>query len=113
MAQLTFLSGSPVMIDHTPGSAVTAGDGVVVNDKVFIAHSDIAANALGSVAAGGGVYRGPANAAIAKGKKVYWDDTNNEITETSSGNKVLGTTVSASAASDATVDVLHSPDTLG
>lgn len=113
MAQATFLSGEPIMVDHTPGSAVTAGDVVIVNDKAFIAHSDIAANALGSVAAGNGVYRVTANAAIAKGKLVYWDDTNNEVTETASSHKKFGVTVSASAASDATIDVLHTPGTVG
>lgn len=113
MAQLTFLSGEPIMVDHTPSGAVTAGDGVVVNDKIFVAHSDIAANALGSVAAGGGVYRGNANAAIAKGKLVYWDDSANEFTETAGSNKKFGVTVSASAASDADIDVLHTPGTVG
>lgn len=45
-----FWHGSPHMVDHTPGGAVAAGDGVVINGKVQIAHKNIAAGELGALA---------------------------------------------------------------
>ena len=45
-------------VDHTPGAAVAAGDAIVVNSFVFIAHSDMKAGELGSVSASGGVWEG-------------------------------------------------------
>ena len=101
-------------VDYTPGSAVTAGDVVVIASRNYIAHRDIAANALGSLAASGGVYTFPKTAgsttAIAAGTKVYWDATNKVATATSSGNTVLGYVVPAgSADADTTVDVVHDP----
>jgi predicted RecA/RadA family phage recombinase len=113
MAQATFVSGNPVMADHTPSGAVTAGDVVVVGNKPFVAHRDIAANTLGSLAAGNGIYRGNAALAIAKGVLVYWDDSANEFTTVSSSNKIFGVSVTASTASDQMIDVLHTPGTVG
>ena len=57
---------------------------------MYIAHSDIAASALGAVAAGGGVYSFTADAAIAAGKTVYWDAGASKVTETTTGNKRVG-----------------------
>lgn len=105
--QATFVSGSPEMVDYTPGSAVTAGDVIVTADTVRIAHVDIEANRLGSLAANGGVYRVKADTAIAADKKVYWVDASNEVTETAGSNKVFGVTVEASSASDAYINVRH------
>lgn len=114
MAQAIYRHGQPLMVDYTPGSAVTAGDVIVVGDQPRIAHSDIAANVLGGLAAGGAVYTVPKTAgggtAIAAGKKVYWDDTNNVITETPSTHKIIGVTVAASLDADTTQDIIHGPD---
>lgn len=111
MAQAIYRHGQPLMLDYTPGSAVTAGDVIVVGDQPRIAHSDIAASALGALAAGGGVYTVPKTAgggtAIAAGKKVYWDDTNNVITETPSTHRLIGITVAASLDADTTQDIIH------
>jgi predicted RecA/RadA family phage recombinase len=107
--QATFVSGEPTMVDHTPSGAVAAGDVIVTGDTPRIAHVPIAANALGSLAVEGGIYKVKANAAIAADKKVYWDDSANEVTETSSSNKVFGVTVEASTASDQYINVRHDP----
>jgi predicted RecA/RadA family phage recombinase len=109
MAQATLLHGDCVlMVDHTPGSAVSAGDVIVTNDSVRIAHSDIAANALGALAAGGGVYTVAGDAAIAADKVVRWDDTNNKVSETAVGT-VVGRTVTACAEDAALCAVIHDP----
>jgi len=85
-----FRHGTPKMVDHTPTAAITGGTVVVVGDRPLIAHRDIAASEQGALAAGGGVYECATAAAIAVGKKVYWDDTNDVVTETSTGNTVFG-----------------------
>jgi predicted RecA/RadA family phage recombinase len=109
MAQATLRSGSPRTADYTPGGAVTAGDVIVVGDTVVIARSDIAANALGSVDVGGGVYLVAGDDAIDAGKKVYWDDAANQVTETAGANKVFGRVAPGSSCSGAaaTCDVIH------
>jgi predicted RecA/RadA family phage recombinase len=115
MAQATFWHGNPIMVDYTPGSAVTAGDVVIIGDSAFIAHDDIAANTLGAVASFGGIYAVIAGEAIATGKKVYWADSSNKVVETATGNKLFGMVVPASsaAADGDTVYVLHMPDLSG
>ena len=106
--------GSPLMVDHTPGADVAAGDVVVVGVQLRIAHSDIPANTQGALASGGGVYLMPKTAgsttAIADGATVYWDATNHVITTTASGNKKLGTTIGASVDADTTQLVQHTPN---
>jgi len=109
-----FLHGSPLMVDHTPSSDVTGGDVVVTGDVPYIAHNDIDADRLGALAAEGGVYECPkasgSGTAIAGGKKVYWDAGNDQATESSSGNKVLGyTTEEGSTDDDTKVNVVHAP----
>lgn len=104
-----FSHGEPLMVDYTPGSAVSAGTVVVIGDAPRIAHQDIPANALGALAAFGGVYFVAADAAIAVGKKVYWNNSANKVTETASGNKAFGQTIDAAAADGAVIRVIHQP----
>ena len=95
-------------IDHTPSSAVSAGDVVVQTDLVGIAKQDIPAGELGSLAVTG-VYDMPkatgTSTAMAAGAKVYWNATLQQVTTTSSGMKYLGKTIQAAADADATVRV--------
>ena len=87
---------------------MSAGDVVVQNDLVGVAKLDIAANTLGALAVKG-VFDFPkatgAGSAIAAGKKVYWDATNEQATETASGNTYLGKTTQAAGDDDTTVRV--------
>ena len=73
----TLHHGSPVMVDHTPSSAVSAGQMVKIGSEVLVAHRDIAANELGSLAAPGGeaVYKIPlkVGAVFAAGDEVNVD----------------------------------------
>lgn len=107
--QATYRHGWPLMADHTPNAAVAAGDVIVVGTRVCIAHSAIAADALGAVAVGGGVYDVTADAALAAGAKVYWDDTANKVTATAGANKVFGYVApgSSSAADGDTIRAVH------
>ena len=114
MGQADFHHGEYRTMDYTPGSAVTAGDVIVVGDVPAIAHVDIAANKQDALGIGGGVYVCVGDATIAAGKKVYWDDGNDKVTETAASNTFFGFTLEAIAADLSTGQVYHSPDaTLG
>lgn len=107
--EATFYQGAPLMVDHTPsGAAVSAGQVVVVGDTPMVAHKDIADGALGALAAGGGVYKVAADAAIAAGKRVVWDDTNNKVSTTATG-KPFGFTLTAASADGDLIYVAHEP----
>ncbi len=95
-------------IDYTPGAAVAAGDVIVQGELVGVARTPIAANALGSLAVEG-VFdftkAAGASTALTVGANVYWDDTNNRVTTTATGNKLIGKVVKAAGDNDATVRV--------
>jgi len=99
-------------IDYTPSGAVDSGDVVVQEDLIGIATADIAADALGTLDVEG-VFDVAKNTgsgeAIVAGAIVYWDDTNDVCTETSSGNTYMGKTILAAAADDATARVKLTP----
>lgn len=101
--------GGPTMVDHTPSGAIAAGEVVVTGDTPRIAHLDIAAGVLGALAAEGGVYRVAGDAAIAADKKVWWNSTANQITETASTHTVFGVTVSACSGAAAYCNARHDP----
>ena len=94
------------LIDYTPGSAVAAGDVVVLNDLVTVAPRPIAANALGAVAIEGVFSMPKATGAIGQGAIVYWDATAGNVTTTASGNKRAGKAAAAAASGDASVMVI-------
>lgn len=103
--QAEYLYGSPAIAPYTPGSDLDAGTVVVVNNVCRITHADLKSGKVEAIACGGGIYRVAkatgGSTAIADGKQLYWDDTNNVVTETSSGNKKFGVSVSAAGDSDA------------
>jgi predicted RecA/RadA family phage recombinase len=109
MAQVTLVGGDPIVCDYTAGATITAGDVIVTADTPRIALRDIANGDLGALSVVGGIYECTGDAAIAADKKVYWNNTDNKVTETSSGNKVFGRTVSACSADGATCNVYHDP----
>lgn len=105
----TYLHGPAVMVDYTPGSDVDAGDVIVTGDTPRIAHLDIASGELGALGATGGIYECTGDAAIAADKKVYWDASAGKVTETATGHKVFGVTVTACSGDDSTCRVRHDP----
>lgn len=111
MAQATLYNGSPVMADYTPsGAALVAGEVKVVANVPMIAHRAIADGSKGSLAAFGGIYTVTGDAVITAGKRVYWDDSEDKVTETADANTHFGYTVSACSGDDATCYVLHMPE---
>jgi len=113
MSDLYLKHGDPLMVDHTPASAVTAGDVLVLVDSVRVAHLDIEAGRKGALAAGGGVYEGPkasGDGGWSDGDTIYWDDTNDRFTATAGANKIFGLAVGDAADTDTTAIVQHRPN---
>jgi len=111
MAQATFYQGEPTMIDYTPsGAAISAGEVKVVSNLPLVAHKDIADGYLGALAAFGGIYLMTGDAVISAGKRVWWKDSADKVSETADGNKHFGFTITACSADDATCYVLHMPE---
>lgn len=107
--EVVFQYGEPLMVDYTPSGTLPAGQVTVVNSIPMIPHTYLEDARLGALAAGGGVYRCVGDAAISSGKIVYWDDTNNKVTETATGNTIFGFTVSACSGDAAYCNVVHAP----
>ena len=108
--QAKFIRGNPEFARYKPGSAVSAGDVIVIGDLVVIAHSDIAAGIWGNVAVGGGIYEVTCQLAIAVGLEVYWDDAADKIDLTNT-NKMFGyMNLHKAASADTDVrEALHRP----
>jgi hypothetical protein len=76
-----FRSGRPLMMPYVPPSqAVNAGDLVIVDGAVFIAHLDIAVGYVGQLACGGGIYELTANGTIPVGADAFWDSVAGLVT---------------------------------
>lgn len=115
MADATFRSGSPQMVDYTPASGdVAAGQVILAGNTTgltcVIAHGIIANNVLGAVAAGGGIYDVINLNNAANYAKVYWEDTNNKVTTVSTNNAQFGYIVSSGGGGANTIcRALHVP----
>lgn len=107
-----FYHGDPLFVDYTPGADVPGGQINVVGDLALPAHRDIKNGEKGALACGGGVYKILANAAIAEGLKVYWDNTAKRVTVTATSNKVFGYVVPGGASTGAgTIAIVwHQPE---
>ena len=105
MAQAVF-AHEGAAIDFTPGTDVSAGDVIVQGDLVGVARLDIKAGVLGTLAVTGVFdFAKATNVAYTVGQILYWDDTNNIVTTTATGNKLVGKAVRAAATTDPTVRV--------
>ena len=93
-------------IPHTASGAVTAGDVLLVGEKIAVAKHGIADTEDGVLAAQG-VFDFPKTAATvyAVGVKVYWDVADQEATEAddTGTNRPIGYVVKAAASADALV----------
>ena len=93
------------LLDYTPGSAVAAGDVVVIGSLVGVAPRPIAANALGSLAIDG-VFSMPcaSGATGAQGSAINWYATSG-VAHASTG-VAAGKLAKARGADDTTVHVI-------
>ena len=93
-------------IDFTPTVAVVAGEVVVQGDLVGVACRPLAANEPGALAVFGVFdFLKAINVAYTVGTILYWDDTNNIVTTTATGNKLIGKVTTAAATTDTTVRI--------
>jgi predicted RecA/RadA family phage recombinase len=112
--EAVLVHGTEVKIDHTPGSAVSAGEVLTYGEHTVIASRDIASGALGAVAvpSGNAVYDftkvAADSLAFAVGALVYWNATDNKVSATVT-DKGVGICVKAAGTSDTTVRALHTP----
>ena len=104
-------------INHTPGSAVAAGDVVVTNGLFAFSTQPLAAGVLGTLHTAGGpplIRVVKANGGISVGDAMYWDDDGDPqggtagtgcVATTATNNTFIGRCVAAAGATDETVDV--------
>ena len=105
MAQAVFVNEGD-FVDFAPGSAVAAGEVVVQGDLVGVVMRPLGAGELGSLAVLGVFDCAKAtNVAYTVGTILFWDDVNNVVTSTSTGNKQIGKVVRAAATADPTVRI--------
>lgn len=103
MSQAAFVHEGAA-IDYTPTADVSAGDVIVQGDLIGVARLDIKANVLGALAVIGVFdFAKATNVAYTVGQILYWDDTNDIVSTTATGNKQIGKVVRAAATTDPTV----------
>ena len=105
MAEATFIQEGGA-IDYTPASAVAVGEVVVLGKVCLVARTPIAANTLGSLASRG-VFDVVKTTPLAytAGDGVYWNDSANRATKTST-DVYFGVAVADAAADAPTVRVM-------
>jgi hypothetical protein len=114
MPEATFRHGDPVYQDYTPTSGnVSAGQVVLLGNLTGltcgIAHLDITNNTLGALAVGYGIYDVVMLTNIAPYTKVYWSDSDNKVSSTSTNNATFGFLLEGNTGANATVECLHMP----
>ena len=113
--EATFRHGDPVMLDYVPtGGNVAAGQVVVLGNTAGlttgIAHRDIENNVKGALGGGGGVYEVVNLDNAADWARVYWDDSVNKATTTSTNMAALGFVVrDGGGGANSNCLVLHHP----
>lgn len=103
--ETSFAAGKGYKIGSMVGVIVSlTRSGQTVMGDVASAAGDIAVVALEGVF----TITKASSGAIAIGAKVYWDNTNKNVTSTSSGNTAIGFAYAAAADGDTVIDVLLS-----
>lgn len=115
MADAIFRSGDPEVIDYTPTGGDLAGGQVVLLGNTagltcgVARGSGITNNTLGALEVGGGVYDVVMLGNYAPFTKVYWDDSINKVTTTSTNMAQFGFLVEGNTGANTTVLALHHP----
>ena len=109
MPQAVYVQDDDYM-DYTPVAAVAAGDVILQGDLIGVAVRPIPAGTPGALALEGIFDAAKAtNVAYTVGTILYWDNTNQIVTATATGNKLFGKAVKAAATADSTVRVRLNP----
>lgn len=105
-----FRRGRPIMADYTPTDGnVNAGDIVLQDGLVCIAHPDLENNRPGALAVGGGIYDMLVADNYAAGTPVFFDD--GDIVDSADGgnNAPFGFMVADAPDNTTRTEVLHWP----
>jgi hypothetical protein len=120
MAETTFRSGNPCVIDYTPsGGNVAVGEVVLIGSVTAntagagalaaIAHRPITNSTLGALAIDGGIYDVVNLNNAANGARVYWN-SDNKVTTVSTNNALFGYIVTGGAGgANSTAQAIHKP----
>lgn len=100
-----YIQPGNVIAVTAPTGGVASGDGVLVGSLFGIAAGDAAENDNVEVQTTGVFELSKVTGAISQGAKVYWDDTNKNVTTTATGNTLIGAAVVAAVSGDATARV--------
>lgn len=100
-----FLQNGDVL-DHTPSSAKTSGQVVVIGARIGVCLAAIAANATGPLAVKR-VFTLPklSTDVVAQGALLYWDNGNTRLTTTVGSNVLAGYATAAAGNGVATVAI--------
>jgi predicted RecA/RadA family phage recombinase len=94
------------VLDHTAGADIASNAVVVMGVRVGVALAAIADGAVGPVMVEGVFSLAKKSTdVIAQGAIVYWDDTNKEVTTTSTDNTLMGYAVEAAGSGITTAKV--------
>ena len=85
--------------------AVSSGGGALIGAVFGVAVTDLANAEVGTFALEGVFTLPKATGAATLGAKAYWDNTNKNITATSTSNTLVGVFVAAYASGDTTANV--------
>ena len=100
-----FIQKGDTITLSAPAGGVTSGGGVLVGSLFGIAAGDAAENDNVEVQTTGVFELPKATGAVTQGVKVYWDNTNGNVTTTVTGNTLIGAATIAAVSGDATVRV--------
>lgn len=93
-------------LTHTAAATIVSGQPVLVGKRLGIAATDIANGKKGSLAMCGVFSIAKLQSDVfAQGDNGYWDDTNDRITSTASGNTLAGYAHSAAGSGVVTMEL--------
>ena len=101
-----FLQDDEIIEVTAPAGGVTSGDGVLIGNLFGIAFTTEAAGAKVNLQTEG-VFALPklSTDTITQGQRVYWDANEAEVTETATGNYLIGVAIQAAGNGVVTVPV--------
>lgn len=88
-----------------PSGGVTSGAPVLVGALLVVPVADAAVGEKFSGQAVGVFEIAKATGAVTEGAKLYWSNSNSNVTTTASGNTLVGVAVAAALSADATIAV--------
>lgn len=93
-------------LNYTAGADITSGQFVLIGTIGAVAKTDIANGKTGAVHVCGVFSLPKASGAVTQGAKLYWDDSESEVTTTATDNTLIGVAAAAAASGDSNVHVL-------